>query len=157
MIWGAPISGNLHMMWGNDRRLQSVCRWGRPWGIYGEKGLRRSSKIPSWRLPLPPLMTVTWTPRISSSLPSFHHVPSFKKTVSLGCSCDFPCPSESLRHGTTMYWPFLSGDFPDITRVTIWRFPEIGVPPVIIHLQMGFPWNKPSSDKGVPPWLRKPP
>ena len=35
------------------------------------------------------------------------------------------------------------------------RFHKIGVPPVIIHLSMDFPWNKPSIF-GIPPWLWKP-
>jgi hypothetical protein len=39
----------------------------------------------------------------------------------------------------------------------IWRFPKIGVPPVLIHFFIGIPWNKPSSVFGVPPWLWKPP
>ena len=34
----------------------------------------------------------------------------------------------------------------------IWRFPELRVPLALIQISMGFSM-KPSSDKGVPPWL----
>ena len=37
-----------------------------------------------------------------------------------------------------------------------WRFPEIGVP-LNHQFSWGVPWTKPSSDKGVPPWLWNPP
>ena len=47
-------------------------------------------------------------------------------------------------------------DIPLITSPT-WSFSKIGLPPVIIHFRLGFPWNQPSSDKGAPPWLWKPP
>ena len=38
----------------------------------------------------------------------------------------------------------------------IWRFPEIGVPPIIIHLIFGFSiMNHPASYRGIPPFFRK--
>ena len=40
-------------------------------------------------------------------------------------------------------------------NIYIRRFPEIGVPPVIVHFSMGF--SLLHQPFGVPPWLRKPP
>ena len=39
-----------------------------------------------------------------------------------------------------------------------WWFPEVGVPPAIIHFRLGLSRSqKPSSELGVPPWLAEPP
>ena len=37
------------------------------------------------------------------------------------------------------------------SKTTNWRFPKIGLPPVIIRFYWDFPWNKPSSYRGTPP------
>ena len=81
-----------------------------------------------------------------------------------------------LLHGKIIIaWPGLNGSallktsfcqfspLPDHCHVSCNMFNKkevswvMGVPPGLIHLDRDFPWNKPTSEKGVPPWLWKPP
>ena len=54
------------------------------------------------------------------------------------------------------FW--LSNCWPFFCISHVWWFPNIALPPVLIHLMFGFSMNfLPSSELGVPPWLWKPP
>ena len=60
-----------------------------------------------------------------------------------------------LQH-TMPGYPKLTSNNNDISKVpwfTTWRFPHMGVPPSHHPFYVDFPWNKPSSELGVAPWL----
>ena len=93
----------------------------------------------------------SWSLRCAESMTNLAVGPLFQIDLTIGWIWSTSPSSNS--HSYIWTWPIFfrtSGD-----HLSIRWFPEIGLPPVIIHLQMDFPWNKPSI--GGTPWLWKPP
>ena len=85
----------------------------------------------------------------------YHHVEQIPFGSYYFCT-RIPTATWEWRRKTTYLWCFFLGWFVTLVSPT-WRFPEMRVPLVLIHFERwDFPWNKPSSDKGVAPFCGNP-